>query len=256
VASLSRTPVRHGAALWRYPREGPVAGRLICLPHAGGGAFLQRRWPDWLPPSIEVVSVELPGRGTRMREPPATDLRAAAASLEADLASLTDLPTAIFGHSMGAILAFELALRRQCSGPAPLAVFLAGCAAPERLAQRPQIHALDDDAFLARLVRLEAIPAEVLAEPDLKAMVLGVLRADITMLEAYVGEKDAVLECPIWVLGGRDDDAATATDLLQWRDHAHGDFEHAEFPGGHFFVNSQAQALVAFLGTRLAPLLR
>jgi surfactin synthase thioesterase subunit len=256
VAPPSRTPVRHGAALWRYAQEAPVAVRLICLPHAGGGAFLQRRWPDWLPPSIEVVSVELPGRGTRMREPPATDLRVAAASLEADLASLADLPLAIFGHSMGAILAFELALRRQRLGQTPLAVFLAGCAAPERLAERPNIHALDDDAFLARLVRLEAIPAEVLADPDLRAMVLGILRADITMLEAYVGEKDAVLDCPVWVLGGREDDAATATDLLQWRDHARGGFEHADFPGGHFFVNSEAQALVDFLGTRLSSFLR
>lgn len=251
-----RTPVRHGAALWRYPRETPSAARLLCLPHAGGGAFLQRGWPALLPPSTEVVSVELPGRGTRMREPPATDVRTAVADLAADLAAMEDLPLAIFGHSMGAVLAFELALLRRRMGRTPLALFLAGCAAPERLAGRPKIHELDDDAFLARLVRLEAIPAEVLADPDLRAMVLGVLRADITMLETYVGDEDAAVDCPVWVLGGRDDDAATADDLQAWRVHARAGFEHAEFAGGHFFVNSEARSLVDLLGTRLLSLLK
>jgi surfactin synthase thioesterase subunit len=251
-----RTPVRQGAALWRYVRETPVAARLLCLPHAGGGAFLQRRWPTLLPSSIELVSVELPGRGTRMREPPATDVRAVVAGLEADLAMLDDRPLAIFGHSMGAVLAFELALRRQRAGQAPLAVFLAGCAAPARLAGRPKTYQLDDVAFLARLERLGAIPVEVLADPDLRAMVLGVLRADITMLETYAGADGAALDCPIWVLGGREDDAATAADLLPWRDHARAGFEHAEFPGGHFFVNSEMTALVEFLGTRLLSLVR
>jgi len=251
-----RTPVRQGAALWRYPRESPAAARLICLPHAGGGAFLQRGWPALLPASIELISVELPGRGTRMREPPATDIRVVVAGLETDLAALDDLPLAVFGHSMGAILAFELALLRQRMGRKPLALFLAGCAAPERLAGRPKIHGLDDEAFLARLVRLGAIPAEVLADPDLKAMVLSVLRADITMLEAYVGDEGAILDCPVWALGGRDDDTATAADLLPWRDHARDGFEHAEFPGGHFFVSSQQASLVAFLGSRLLSLPR
>jgi surfactin synthase thioesterase subunit len=251
-----RTPVRQGAALWRYARETPVAARLLCLPHAGGGAFLQRRWPALLPSSIELVSVELPGRGTRMREPPATDVRAVVAGLEADLAMLDDRPLAIFGHSMGAVLAFELALRRQRAGQAALAVFLAGCAAPARLAGRPKTYQLDDAAFLARLEALGAIPVEVLADPDLRAMVLGVLRADITMLETYAGADGAALDCPIWVLGGREDDAATAADLLPWRDHAPAGFEHAEFPGGHFFVNSEMTALVEFLGTRLLSLVR
>lgn len=254
--ALSRTPIRQGAALWRYRREGPVAARLLCLPHAGGGAFLQRQWPALLPPWIELICVELPGRGTRLREPPATDVRALVANLDADLAQLDDRPLALFGHSMGAVLAFELALRRQSAGQAPLAVFLAGCAAPARLAPRPKTYGLDDAAFLARLERLGAIPAEVLADPDLRAMVLGILRADITMLETYTGARDAGLDCPVWVLGGRDDDAATQADLLPWRDHARGGFEHAEFPGGHFFVASEALSLVDFLGARLLSLLR
>ncbi len=190
-----------------------------------------------------------------MREPPATDVRAVVASLEADLALLDDRPLALFGHSMGAVLAFELALRRQRAGQAPLAVFLAGCAAPARLAARPMTYQLDDATFLARLERLGAIPAEVLADPDLRAMVLGVLRADITMLETYAGDDGAALDCPVWMLGGREDDAATAADLLAWRDHARASFEHAEFPGGHFFVSSAAASLVPFLGTRLLSLL-
>jgi surfactin synthase thioesterase subunit len=201
------------------------------------------------------VSVELPGRGTRLREPAATDVHAVVAGLEADLALLDDRPLALFGHSMGAVLAFELALRRQRAGRPPLAAFLAGCAAPARLAARPKTYHFDDATFLARLERLGAIPAEVLADPDLKAMVLGVLRADITMLETYAGDDGATLNCPVWVLGGRDDDAATAADLLAWRDHARAGFEHAEFPGGHFFVSSAAPALVQFLGTRLLSLL-
>ena len=254
--AASRTPVRQGAALWRYARETPVAARLICLPHAGGGAFVYRHWPALLPPSIELVTVELPGRGTRMREPPATDVQAVVADLEADLALLDDRPLAIFGHSMGAVLAFELALRRQRAGRPPLAVFLAGCAAPARLAERPKTHQLDDAAFLARLERLGAIPAEVLADPDLRAMVLGVLRADITLLETYAGGDGMVLDRRVWVLGGREDDAATAADLLAWRVHARAGFEHAEFAGGHFFVNSEAEALVDFLGARLLSLLR
>ncbi len=253
--AVSRTPVRQGVALWRYRRDVPVEARLICLPHAGGGAFQYRHWPALLPASIELVTVELPGRGTRMREPPATHVRAVVASLEADLVSLDDRPLAIFGHSMGAVLAFELALRRQRLGRPPLAVFLAGCAAPARLAERPRTHGLDDVAFLGRLERLGAIPAEVLADPDLRAMVLGVLRADITMLETYEGDPASGLDCPVWVLGGRDDDAATATDLLAWRGHARRDFEHLDFAGGHFFVNSEATSLVDVLGTRLSSLL-
>lgn len=189
-----------------------------------------------------------------MGEPPPTSIHAVVDDLEADLAGLDDRPLAIFGHSMGAVLAFELALRRQ-RAQLPLAVFLAGCAAPARLAARPKTYQLDDDAFLARLERLGAIPAEVLAHPDLRAMVLGVLRADITMLETYAGAEGVGLDSPVWVLGGREDDAATQTDLLAWREHARAGFEHAEFPGGHFFVASEAASLVNFLGTRLLSLL-
>jgi medium-chain acyl-[acyl-carrier-protein] hydrolase len=249
-------PVRQGVGLWRYPCAGPVEMRLVCMPHAGSGAFIFRQWPTLLPPGVELVAVELPGRGTRLQEQPLTDLRAAASSLLAEIAEIADQPFALFGHSMGALVAFELALQARGKNIAPACVFLAGCAAPGWGGRRRNLHLLPDDAFVTELAHLGAMPREVLADAGLRAMVLRILRADMTMAETYLPDPGEKLGCDIIALGGASDSMAQPAGIQQWSNHTSASFTFDAFAGGHFFVQSAMEELLGNISHRLGEYIR
>src|SRR5271155_4262724 len=133
LPSAFRPPIRHSAGLWRFNRGNEPALRLFCSAHAGGNAFAFRRWSQILPPAIELVAIELAGRNLRAQEPFSTDLRAAAAAIVPEILTLADRPLGLFGHSMGALIAFELTLQLERRGLAPACAFLAACPAPHRI---------------------------------------------------------------------------------------------------------------------------
>lgn len=231
--------------------------RLVCLPYAGGSAAIYRAWPRSLPQTIELCAVQLPARELRSREPPYTELPRLVADLATALEPLAAEPYAIFGHSMGALIGFELAreLRRR-GGPAPLRLFVAGHAAPQLPERFPAIHGLPDEAFIHEIGRLEGTPSEVLEHRELLELVLPVLRADFTLIETYQHRPEAPLGCPISAYGGLSDPRVPRADLDAWRAQTAGAFSLRLFPGEHFFIRSAEQLVLQYLRHDLAAILR
>ena len=241
---------------WIYRRPSPAARlRLFCLPYAGGGSSIYSRWQGDFPEDVEVCAVELPGRRARLREPP---IRRAAPLVEAiaeGLSPYLDLPFVFFGHSMGALLAFELALHlRRAGRPGPRALFLSAAAAPHLPRTRRLLWQLSDDEFLREIRGYGGTPEEVFSEPGLLALFLPVLRADFEVFDTYEYEDDGPLDCPLHVYGGRDDERATPGQLRAWGELA-SNLESVElFPGGHFYLHAQRPALTSALARELAAL--
>lgn len=233
-------------SLWlRRPKPDPQAHlRLFCFPHAGGGASLFRSWPDALPPDIEICPVQLPGRESRLLEPSFSQLSPMVQTLTEVLHAYLSVPFAFFGHSLGALISFELTrqLRRQ-NNPGPVYLFISGCRAPQIPDPDPPIHQLPQSAFVRELHRLNGTPHEVLQNAELMQLVLPILRADFAVYETYIYANENPLDCPISVFGGLQDFKVGHDELLAWRDQTRGLFNLRMFPGDHFFLQS-AQALL------------
>jgi medium-chain acyl-[acyl-carrier-protein] hydrolase len=236
-----------------YAKPRPLARlRLFCFPYAGGGATTFRAWQDALPPSVEVLPVQLPGRGRRMAEPAFTRTRSLARALAQALRPYFDKPFAFFGHSMGALISFELAreLRREHQ-PGPLQLFLSGRRAPQFPSTDAPTYDLPDAEFIEALRGLEGTPEEVLAQPELIQLMMPLLRADFELCETYAHEPEPPLACPISAYGGLQDAGVTREQLEGWREQTAGGFTLRMLPGGHFFVSTEEAALLRTLGQEL-----
>jgi medium-chain acyl-[acyl-carrier-protein] hydrolase len=233
------------------PRPGARV-RLVCFPHAGGGTLAFHAWPTHLPPEIEVHAVALPGRERRLREAPATDLRQLVRDLAPAVAVLADRPLALWGHSLGALLAFEVARSWQAhGGPAPRHVFVSGCRAPHVPASEPPLHALPEDAFVAGIQAMGGTPPAVWQHADLRQLVLPALRADFTLAETYRYAPGPPLDCSLSAFGGDADPRAAPHDLQAWSQHTRRDFEWRLFRGGHFFLQSCPDLVLGAVAARL-----
>jgi medium-chain acyl-[acyl-carrier-protein] hydrolase len=211
--------------------------RLFCFPYAGGGALVFRNWSDGLPADVEVCPVQLPGRGTRLMEHPFTQLPPLVAALAQALSPLLDKPFAFFGHSLGALVSFELArqLRRQY-GVHPVRLFVSAGRAPQIPHRGPPIHILPEKEFLAELRRLNGTPSELLDHKELMVIMLPLLRADFAVYETYVYSSEPPLNCPISAFGGLQDRKVNNSDLEAWRAQTNISFSLRMFPGDHFFL--------------------
>ena len=169
------------------PEVKPAARlRLFCFTYAGGGASIYRPWTRELPPELELCAVQLPGRENRLLEPAYTEMPALVEQLGTVLAPYLDRPFAFFGHSMGALVAFEMARTvRRRYGRSALHLFVSGHAAPRIARRRPPVYQLPDAAFVDAIRELNGTPEEVLENADLMALVLPALRADLTVCETY-----------------------------------------------------------------------
>lgn len=239
---------------WIHPvrRHSASRLRLFCFPYAGGGTAWLRAWADALP-SVEVCAVRLPGRETRLREPPFRRLRLLVDALVPSLMPWLDMPYALAGHSLGALLAFETARAlRRAGARTPERLILLGRGAPDRRSRLPQLHTLPDRDFLAAVQsRYGGIPQAVLAEPELVEMILPILRADFELLDTYALAPEPPLDCPLFVYGGAQDSLIREEDLAAWRQHTSSDFSLRLLPGGHFFPQSPASGLLPLLATTL-----
>jgi medium-chain acyl-[acyl-carrier-protein] hydrolase len=226
--------------------------RLFCFPYAGTGASIFRTWSDGLPADVEVCPVQFPGRGTRLMETPFTQLSPLVQGLAQALVPLLDKPFAFFGHSLGALVGFELArqLRRQ-SGVQPVRLFVSADRAPQIPHRDRPIHALPEGEFLEELRRLNGIPGKVLEEVELMQMMLPVLRADFAVYETYVYSTEPPLNCPISTFGGLQDHRVSRGDLEAWRDQTSDTFSLRMFPGDHFFWNTTQPLLLQVLSQEL-----
>ncbi|KRR11246.1 thioesterase [Bradyrhizobium jicamae] len=226
--------------------------RLFCLPYSGGSAMIYARWRRLLPSWIDVRPVEWPGRGARMDEPLVTDPRALASQLARELGGQLDAPYALFGHSLGAVIAFELAHNLLDRGaPAPAILFASGAEAPAVRDGSRWRQPLSDEALLRELRNLRGTPEEVLANAELMRSALPVLRADFLMCGAYVYRPRQPLPCPVHVFGGVDDE--TSREALQaWGRETSASFTLHMLPGHHFFIHTQQAELIELIGTALA----
>jgi medium-chain acyl-[acyl-carrier-protein] hydrolase len=237
-----------------HPKPG-AALRLFCLPYAGGGASAYRLWGAELPSSIEVCPIQPPGREDRYSEPPFTSLTALARALARDMAPCLDRPFAIFGHSMGALLAFEIArVLRHAGLPEPRALLLAAYPAPRLSLARAPIHHLPDPEFIDEMRRLQGTPAAVLDNRELMAFVLPILRADFQACDTYAWSPELPLACPFVVYGGTEDREVSAPALEQWHEETAAAFDRRMFPGTHFFVQAHRELVLADIARRLAAL--
>lgn len=250
-------PNQAGTTQWfrALNRPSRTRVRLFCFPYAGGSAAIFRDWPGHLAPDIEVCAALLPGRGPRMSELPQTRIAATAESLAAGIRPHLDQPFAFFGHSMGALIAFELArLLRSGEGVGPSSLFVAGCRAPHIPDPDPPMHASPDPEFIAHLRELKGTPEEVLSHPELMALVLPLLRADFEAVETYRYADAPPLGCPVSAYGGLRDPAVTRERLEGWRAQTTANFVMRMFDGDHFFIHQAAPQLLRVLGRELGQL--
>jgi len=226
--------------------------RLFCFPNAGTGASIFRTWSRGLPADVEVCPVQLPGRGTRLIETPFTQLTPLVQALAQALVPLLDKPFAFFGHSLGALVGFELArqLRRQ-SGVRPVRLFISADRAPQIPHQDRPIHELPEGELLVELRRLNGIPGKVLEDVELMQIMLPVLRADLAVYETYVYSTEPPLNCPISTFGGLQDHRVSRGDLEAWRDQTSVSFSLRMFPGDHFFWHTTQPLLLQVLSQEL-----
>jgi medium-chain acyl-[acyl-carrier-protein] hydrolase len=235
-------------------RPNPAATRrLLCFPYAGGNSTVFHAWGPALPPWLEVWALELPGRGRRFHEAPVSELDPLIDRFAPlVIAAAGDRPYALFGHSFGGLVAFELAHRLRDAGVAgPTRLFVGACPAPHLPRIRPAIHDLPDAQFLAEVKALSGTPDEVLAHPELIAMVLPMLRADFKMVETYRHRDVPALDCPIIAFCGRDDTQVSADRMLAWAPHTRAGFQLELCAGDHFFLDQQRSAVLARVATEL-----
>lgn len=215
--------------------EGPTRLRLLCLPYAGGSASVFKGWEHHLPAGTTVMAVQLPGRADRWREEPLTDLEAIADTLCELFRDHAEEPFAVFGHSMGALIALVLArkLRRE-HGREPVRLFFASCNAPLPDRPLPALGHLDDAGLRAQLSSL-GLPDEVLADEELMEITLPLVRADLHVADAYLDRTPEQLDCPVTAFHGTDDPLVSGPDMALWARTTRGPFALRSVPGTHVF---------------------
>jgi medium-chain acyl-[acyl-carrier-protein] hydrolase len=232
-----------------------AALRLFCLPYAGGNGGIFRNWADSLPPFIEVCPIQLPGRGSRLREPPFTSMTLLVDAIETAIAGYLDKPFALFGHSMGAAINFELVHKlRSKRGLEPVQLFVAGRKAPHLAGSEERTFKLPEPEFIRKLQRLEGTPTEVFENQELLGLVLPLLRADFELVQTAEYVVRPQLRCPITALGGVADNSVSREDLQGWSEHTSGRWHLSMFPGNHFFLHPHEPEVLQVIAEQLGTL--
>ncbi|WP_250285771.1 alpha/beta fold hydrolase [Frankia sp. CiP1_Cm_nod2] len=244
----------------RFHAVADPAGRLVCFPHAGGSA------PFFFPlsqelsasagpgrPGVEVLAVQYPGRQDRLGEPAVTSIAGLAEGIATALLPWGGEPLTFFGHSMGAVVAFEVALRLRARGQdGPVRLLASGRRAPSRYRQRQDVHRRDDAGIVAELRQLAGTDSRLLGDEEILRMILPAIRADYTAVETYRSAPDAVVHCPVTVFTGDVDPQVTIDEAQAWRGHTTGAFGLRVFPGGHFYLAEDPGAVIAAIRAELA----
>ncbi|MTJ51626.1 thioesterase [Anabaena sp. UHCC 0253] len=228
------------------PQPNPQAKiRLFCLPYAGGSATVFRTWPDYLPSSIEVCPLELPGRGRQMRLPLYTKMQLLVKEIAQNISPYLDKPFAIFGHSMGGLVSFELTrLLRSDYGLTPLHLFIAARNAPQVTPTKKPIYNLPDPEFWQEIRNFNGTPDDVMKNTEIMKLFLPILRADFTVLDTYIYTHQPAFDFPISVFGGLKDQEFTDYELEAWCEQTIAPFSLQMIDGDHFFINKARNILL------------
>jgi surfactin synthase thioesterase subunit len=243
----------NGAPVSRARRNSAALVRLVCFAHAGGGPATFRHWPEALAPDIELWTATLPGRAGRAHEPYARSWQPLIHTFTTAVSEQVAEPVALFGHSLGGLLAFEVARELVRSGdPDPCHLIVSARGAPEvRLAADVPG---SDAALIEQVDKLYGgIPAAVREEPELLASFLPILRADIELVRTYTFTPGPPIRCPITVLGGDADPTVSREALAGWAMHTTADHEIHQVAGGHFYIEQQRSVVLNIIRRRLSP---
>jgi pyochelin biosynthetic protein PchC len=226
---------------------------LVCFPHAGGSASYFRPLSEALADQVNVLAVQYPGRQDRIRETCLSTIDELADAVYPAVEALVAGPIALFGHSMGAILAFEVATRlKQRRAINPLALFASGRRAPSAWRSPSNVHLLDDRGLVRELGRLSGTDTRLLEEESVLRMILPPLRGDYRAIECYVHQPGTLLDCPIVALVGDADDSVDRAEAQAWEGHTEGEFTLHSFSGGHFYLVQHQAAVVDLIAKQLA----
>ena len=242
----------HRTQEWLRPlRAQPSpAIRLICFPHAGGSATFFRDWAQWVPPGIDFVAVRYPGREGRFSEPFVDTIEEMADRVTEALLPVLDVPVAIFGHSMGASVAHEVAIRlERRHGVVLQRLFVSARLAPQVL--RPASRDSGDEALLERIRLIGGAQTAAFDHPELRELLLPVFRADFRITDAYAPGRRALISSPITGFAGNEDPAVPVPSMHAWARSTSAAFDLQVFPGDHFYLVPCASAVVGALAGRL-----
>ncbi|MFE7644184.1 thioesterase II family protein [Streptomyces phaeoluteigriseus] len=233
--------------LRRFRDDDGCGTKLVCFAHAGGWTNAFRTWPQGLPSDVGVLAVRYPGREDRLSDPFPAGLEALADEVADAIGELARHRLVLFGHSMGASVAHEVALRLQKRGRPPTALFVSGRRPPHALDGQRQLSGTDEE-IVADIVRFDESRAAVFAEPDLREVLLPAVRADYRMVDDYPGGHRPPLDCPVYGYTGEDDSEVTPEQMRGWADLTHDAFRLRVLPGGHFYLRAEEDALLADMG--------
>ncbi|MBN6039799.1 thioesterase II family protein [Amycolatopsis sp. 195334CR] len=247
TAARERTEARW---LRRFGGPEDPATRLVCFPHAGGSASFFRGWPAFLPSEVELLAVQYPGRQDRISEPLIGEMAVLADRITEAIRPRLDRPTILFGHSLGATVAFEVASRIAKSSA--LAGLVVSARAAPSLARPHSVYRRDDAGVLAYLRELGGMDSRVLADPELRELALPVVRNDLRIAGTYHYVERPPLDCPITAIAGESDGTFPPEDAAGWAAHTTAGFEHHVLPGDHFYLENAPAAFVGLLAGALA----
>lgn len=230
--------------------------RLFCFAYAGGNAMLYRPWQQQMDTRIEVLPVQLPGRGVRMMETPYSDMQKLVPDLAEVILREASVPFAFFGHSLGSLLAFEII--RYCQTkqlPLPVHAFFSGCAAPQFRKPPEGMHLMPDDELMDKLKAYNGTPPAVLANRELMELVLPMIRADFSIVETWQYRPMPLFPTPISVLAGRQDDRTSEEQATGWAKESSGSCSVHWFEGDHFFIHGENEQVRTVVEDTLRPFL-
>lgn len=247
---MSGNPTDSSPWIRRFVPSPHARTRLLCLPHAGGSAPFFLPVARALAPDVDVLAVQYPGRQDRRAEPGVDDIGVLADHVAREARRWADTPLAIFGHSMGATLGFEVA--RRLAPDVPLLGLVASGRSAPSCVRVEQVHRYDDTQLLGEIRSLAGTDTQVFDDDEIVRMILPALRVDYRAVETYRCEPGARIAAPITVLTGDADPRTSLEQARAWEGHTDGEFELRVFPGGHFYLNDQPAAVLAAVVDRIA----